>query len=166
MEEVPDFIVNVQRPVECNADRLAAFRTLVLDGGEVDPITLPDLVRRARALAFLQSPQLVVGVGGIKRPYEAHRNSVFSQAKTNSDPTMFEFELGWIYLRPIARNQHQVSPLIRGLLVGLDGAPVYATARVNNIPMHTSLKNCGFTPDGSPYPSKQNEPDIQLFLRK
>ncbi|WP_431099014.1 hypothetical protein [Polaromonas aquatica] len=162
----PEFTVNLQRPAECDLERLAIFQALVLEGGEVNPATLPQMIGRAPVLAFLQSDQLVVGVGGIKRPYDSHRSKVFAQSKANSDPAIFEFELGWIYLRPVARSRHQVSPLIRALMVELKAAPVYATSRVNNDRMHTALKNCGFTPDGNPYPSKLNEPFIQLFVRK
>lgn len=166
MTEAPEFIVSARSPDECDAERLATFQALVLEGGEVNPVTLPNLIRQARTLAFVQLNQSVVGIGGIKRPNESHRGKVFSRSKTNLNPAMFDFELGWVYIRPIARNKHQVSPLIRELLTGLKGAPIYATSNVNNASMHTSLKNCGFTPDGNPYPSKLNESYIQLFVRK
>lgn len=47
----------------------------------------------------------------------------------------------------------------------MGAARVYATSRVDNSPMHATLSRFGFESAGVPYPSKQNDVPIQLFVR-
>ncbi len=165
MSELPSVVITVLPPSKVGAAERTAFEKMVLEGGEVDPKTLPGLVGRALVLAFVRLDGELVGVGAIKRPYESHRDDVFSWAKAEHDPTQFEFELGWVYVNAAGRNKRIASQLVEELMPSLNGACVYATSRVNNERMHASLRRFGFSRAGIPYPSKQNDPKIQLFVR-
>lgn len=156
--------VSVLSPGAVSAEERVAFQQMVFEGGEVNPNTLPSLVDRALALAFARLDGTLVGVGAIKRPYESHRKDVFTWAMADLDPTQFEFELGWVYVSPSCRGKRIASRLVEKLMPVLIRAPVYATSRVDNERMHASLKRFGFKQVGVPYPSKQNEPEIQLFV--
>jgi len=136
----------------------------VLEGVEVDAHTLPALIERALALALVRDEESVVGIGAIKRPNASYRNRVFGDAKSRLVPAQFDFELGWIYLCEAARGKRLTTPIVQALLLRLEGRPVYATSRVDNVPMHASLTHCGFRKEGTPFPSKQNQGQIQLFV--
>lgn len=114
-ERSPFRIEIIQRPA-CTADKQAQFRALVLRGGEVDEHTLPGLIERAAALAFVHKGDSVVGVGALKRPNASYRNKVFAQARSSLAVGDFEFELGWIYLIPAARGNRLTTPMVAGLL--------------------------------------------------
>jgi ribosomal protein S18 acetylase RimI-like enzyme len=164
MNESAAFTIETSAPSACDAPVLAEFQVLVLEGGEVDPNTLPALVQRALALAFVRSGDSLVGVGGIKRPNPSYRSKVFKCAHAKLNPADFEFELGWIYVRPSAQGNRLATRLVLELMPSLGGAAVYATSRTNNGRMHSSLIRGGFREEGTPYPSKRNEPEIQLFV--
>jgi GNAT superfamily N-acetyltransferase len=156
--------VVVQSPSACAAKELSAFEQFVLAGGEVNAETLLGLVARSLSLAFAKVGEELVGVGAIKRPNGNYRAYVFAKAGVKQDPEQFEFELGWVYVRPSARGKGLASGIVEALIPSLHGAHAYATSRVNNVQMHASLKRFGFKPVGAPYPSQLNEPAIQLFL--
>lgn len=156
--------IAVRSPNECSAADIAAFQKLVEEGGEVDPITLPALLERALAIAMASLDGQLVGVGAIKRPNCGHRATVFKRAKSTLDPTEFKFEMGWFYVSPSARGNRLASKLIQGLVPVVDGRSVYSTSRTNNDRMHASLRRVGFLTEGTPYPSKLNDQEIQLFI--
>ncbi len=164
MSEHLSVVVSVLPLRNVSAGERALFEQMVLEGGEVNPKTLPGLIDRALVLAFARLDGVLVGVGAIKRPYVSHRGDVFEWAQAELDSTKFEFELGWVYVNVSGRNRRLASRLVEELMLSLNGASVYATSRVDNERMHASLKRFGFKRVGVPYPSKQNEPEIQLFV--
>lgn len=164
MNDHNHFRTEIVEPHTRPPGELAQFRMLVLEGGEVDEYTLPALIERAAALAFIQKGDSLVGVGALKRPNASYRKKVFAQAQSSLAGD-FDFELGWIYLSPAARGNRLTTPMVAGLLQRADGLPVYATSRTDNMRMHASLEHCGFRKEGTPYRSKQRETDIQLFVR-
>jgi ribosomal protein S18 acetylase RimI-like enzyme len=164
MTDLPSVSVSVLPPSQIAASERASFKQMILEGGEVNPKTLSGLIDRALALAFIWVDGALVGVGAIKRPYKSHRHDVFQYAKVEYDPMQFEFELGWVYVNKASRNRRLASRLVEALMPSLNGARVYATSRVDNARMHESLQRFGFKQVGTPYPSKQSEPEIQLFV--
>ena len=164
MSEERAVIVNVFTWKNCPVDQLSVFKRMVIEGGQVDPQTLPGLIERALALAFVHSDGVLGGVGAIKRPYDSHRNEIFAKSRTRLKPTGFEFELGWIYVDPSLRGKRLGSSLVDKLMPSLKGEAAYATSSVNNERMHSSLRRVGFKLEGVPYPSAINEPPIQLFV--
>jgi ribosomal protein S18 acetylase RimI-like enzyme len=164
MSESVAFTIEVSAPGVCEAAAVAEFQALVREGGEVDPSTLPALVESALSLAFVKSGSSLVGVGAIKRPYSSYRSRVFKSARSQLSPHDFEFELGWVYVHPSAQGNRLASRLVQELLPSLKGAAVYATSRADNARMHASLSRAGFRREGARYPSKINEPEIQLFV--
>ena len=164
MSRDPSIAVSARPPNTVAAEDLSAFKQFVLAGGEVNAKTLPSLVSSALSLAFARIGEELVGVGAIKRPNRRYRAYLFAKAGVMQDPSQFEFELGWVYVRPSAREKGVASALVEVLVPLLDGALAYATSRVDNERMHVLLKRSGFRPVGVAYPSQLNEPAIQLFL--
>jgi len=158
-------VATVKSPCECQIEDLNAFEQVVLAGGEVNRNTLSSLITRALSLVFVRVGNQLVAVGAIKRPNAGYRASVFGKAGVKRDPTLFEFELGWVYIDPTERGIGLANSIVEILVLSLHGACAYATSRVDNERMHAVLKRFEFQPLGNPYPSQLNEPEIQLFIR-
>jgi len=163
MTQRPTIEFKASRPAEVTAAERAAFMQQVREGGEVDPDTLRALVDRAVALAMASNDGAMVGVGAIKRPNPTHRSHVFKAAKV--DLLSEAFELGWLFVHPDMRGRGLSCGLVAALVPCIGAARVYATSRVDNAPMHATLNRFGFKSVGVPYPSRQNDTTIQLFVR-
>lgn len=165
MKEQRTIAITAAKPTEFTPAERAAFMQLVRKGAEVNSDTLPGLVDRAEALAMAREDGALVGVGAVKRPYLKHRRSVFKAAKVDLLPDDFAFELGWVFVHPDARGLGLSGRLFAVLMPHVETVHAYATSRVDNAPMHATLSRFGFKCVGAPYPSKQNETPIQLFVR-
>lgn len=147
------------------SDDIASFKELVRIGGEVNDQTLSSLVSGSLLLAFARRNETLVAIGAVKRPNDSYRTKIFLKAGVLERMADFEHELGWIYVDPAARGNGLSRKIVDVLLTAPTSGHLYATSRVNNLAMHTTLKHFGFTEAGAPYPSSLNEPQIQLFLR-
>ena len=154
------------RPREVEAENSMLFQRIVLDTGEVNPETLAGLYRRARIVSFARLDGQWAGVGALKRPYAKHRAKVFKQSKSEMDPKHFPYELGWFHVLNGFKGRHIASHMVEELMKHADGAPVYATSRVNNVPMHSALiAHGGFVREGSEYSSEEGDVPLCLFIR-
>jgi GNAT superfamily N-acetyltransferase len=165
---VPRLPLEVTRctPKECQPSDIAWFRRMVLEGGEVNPQTLPGLMKGAHSLGFARLRSDIVGIGALKRPFEVHRAKVFTQAQATVSPEAFPFELGCLYVRPEARGQRVASALVNNLVLSGKNAGIYATSRNNNDPMHAALAKEGFERHGLPFPSvRKGVAPLLLFVR-
>ena len=133
----------VQRPpLKCSEIEIDAFERLVKEGGEVNPNGLRGRIRSAYSLVWLQGTDgTLVGVGAIKQPNEHYRSLVFMKAGSGEDPSNYEAELGWIFLRAEFRGQGLSSSLIKKLLSVARGKAIYATIRENNEAMVPFSRN-------------------------
>ena len=143
---------------------LAAFRDLVLQGGEVQPAGLAGRVKRAAFLAFAHDSEGLVGVAALKNPNAGYRANVFEKAES----TLAEdhpYELGWVYVVPAARRRGISGLLVRALFER-GAAGVYATSRTRNDAMRRTLEQADFRVVGRPYPSAEHPgEELALFLR-
>lgn len=164
MSQDSSVVIAVRQPSSASTAELSAFKEFVLVGGEVNSETLPGLLLRALSLGFARIDGELVAVAGIKRPNLGYRAGAFRNSGALHDPAQFEFEFGWVYVHPSARGKGVATALVEALVPTLNGACAYATSRLDNVQMHAALKKFGFKTVGAPYPSKLNEPEIQLFL--
>lgn len=157
--------IRVLSPSNLSSKERVAFEQMVLLGGQVNPVTLPGLIDRALALALAEVHGELVGVGAIKRPNKSHAKGVFQKANPGLAAENFSFELGWVFVAEAGRGNRLASRIVESLMPSLQDHSSYATSSVNNDKMHSSLRRFGYSQVGTPYPSKQNEPHIQLFVR-
>jgi hypothetical protein len=154
------------RPGKVDAENTALFKRTVLDTGEVNLETLSALYQRAHNVCFARLDGQLAGVGALKRPYAKHRAKVFKQSKSELDPKLFSYELGWFHVLNRFKGRHISSHIVEQVMKHADDAPVYATSRVNNGPMHSALiAHGGFVREGSEYPSEQGDVPLCLFVR-
>lgn len=67
-------------PSECTKDELNEFHSLVIEGGEVSPIGLPERIKQADRLIFVRDESVCIAVGALKRPNDNYKNNVFKKA--------------------------------------------------------------------------------------
>ncbi|MEJ2497282.1 MAG: hypothetical protein P8Y43_07400, partial [Sulfurovaceae bacterium] len=91
--------VAVKKPSECTPAELDVFQKLVEEGGEVTPHGLRQRIEQATALVFFTENECVA-VGAIKQPNKGYKEGVFLKAGVSEKSNIFNFELGWLYVKP------------------------------------------------------------------
>jgi hypothetical protein len=153
-------------PRDVDARGEAEFKTFVIEGGQVNPNSLPRLYANALVLALVHVDGKLIGAGALKRPNAGYRDGVFSKAASKLSADDFEYELGWFRVLPEFAGNSISSDITRALMPHSQGASVYATSHIENVAMHSvMMKHGSFVQEGSPYPSQENGIPIQLYVR-
>jgi predicted GNAT family N-acyltransferase len=111
-------------------------------------------VRQAKALAFLYVSGTLVGVAALKQPLPRYRDDVFKGAAMAQCATLFDLELGWVYVLPEHRRKHYSEVLSAAAKSQSNNAPIFATTRLDNKWMQKTLERLGFKRIGDSYDSK------------
>jgi GNAT superfamily N-acetyltransferase len=155
---------SILRPLDCNAEALADFETLVIEAGTVDPQGLTERIRDASRLLFLrESNGQLVGVGALKRPRLGYRSKVFTKAGTTVPPDEYRVELGWIAVAKSHQGRGLWRRIIDQLISLAENENLFATTRADARAMRFAA-DYGFKPAGKPYPSGCGY-DLVLYLR-
>jgi GNAT superfamily N-acetyltransferase len=152
-------------PKLCSLGDIAAFESLALQVGEVDPHVLHLRIARAERLAFALLDRELVGVGAIKSPDSVYRKSVFRKSGAGHADTAFDLELVWVNVRAEYRGRGISGRLVQELMANVRSRYVFATSRTDNPAMHATLKRFGFVRDGTPYVSHMRRARLELFVR-
>lgn len=153
-------------PDDCSIDEIADFIAMVLAAGEVTQNGLKDRIRSAVRLGFLREENCLAGVAALKHPALSYRSSVASSSGTPLPSARYPFELGWVYILPIARGKKYSSLISDAVLAAAGTAGVFATSRTSNFPMHRTLDRLGFVRSGKAYVSRRGSHELQLFVRE
>jgi predicted GNAT family N-acyltransferase len=160
-------VIVVISPSDCSEQETRDFCDLATKGGQVARTGLKDLVGQAKALAFLRLNEVSIGIAGLKLPRDNYRKRQFANAKSGLDPVEFPYELGWVYVEEKFRGRQYSRKLVQQLLKSSEDQNVYATSRETEERMHRTLRKCGFTRVGTPWPSKRRpKENLLLFVRK
>ena len=159
-------VVEALRPSECSQEQLAAFKHMVLAGGEVARAGIDQRIRRAEYLAFIFDDNgTLEGIGALKKPNLAYRNDIFHKAGVGEAAHQFAIELGWLFVDAGHRRRGYSKALIKKLLGLVGGASLYSTTRTDNIGMKKALYQFGFSEAGQPYISGDGQRSLQLWAR-
>lgn len=164
MESTPN--TRAAEPREFTPVEIDGFVSLVLAGGEVIPHGLRARVIQAAQLAFTRENGCVVAVAGLKKPSQNHRNEVAAGSKTQLPERDYPLELGWVFIRPSARGRKLSFPLCQVLVTAANGRGIFATSRVDNHALHSTLMKVGFSRIGAEWPSRQNDGNLALFVKR
>lgn len=153
------------RPASFTEMEIDDFVAFVVAGGEVIPRGLRERVLAAEQLAFVRESSCLLGVGGLKRPSENHRNEVGIGSGIPISALEFPFELGWVFVLPSARCRKFSFTLCQPLVAAAQGAGVFATSQSTRYAMHSTLAKFGFSQYGTSWPSMRDDGRLLLFLR-
>lgn len=158
-------MIAAKKPYECSANELQNFLALVLTGGEVSPVGLEARINKAETLLFLAEDGCLKGIAAVKSPDKSYKDGVFRKAHATVAASQFPFELGWVFVHPLARGAGSSYKLVEVAVSATNGQAIFATSRADNAPMHKVLKKHGFSRHGETYASTQNKQKIALFVR-
>jgi predicted GNAT family N-acyltransferase len=153
----------IKKPKECSKQELDEFIGLVVEGGQVNNHGIGDRVRDSFLLGFVYSAEMkMIAIAAVKKPSETYKSEVFRKAKTLENPTIYFFELGWIYVSNSFRGQGISRNLCSELLIDIKQS-IFATTACDNAPMQRILMNLGFEKSGQPYSG--NSRSLDLFIK-
>jgi len=153
----------IRQPQSCNDFDIAAFCSLVRQGGEVEVDGLEERVRTARALAFLYIDRALAGIAALKQPNRRHRDGVFIAAGL-ANAADFAFELGWVFVPPEHRGRGYSWIVSAAALSQADGISTFATTRLDNVPMQKTLSRLSFNRAGDAWASSRGEYQLVLYV--
>ncbi len=156
--------VVVKKPSDCTSVELDAFEKLVVEGGEVTPHGLRQRIKQAAALLFVNDGECIA-VGAIKQPNQGYKEGVFLKAGIAEKSNDFNYELGWLYVKPEARRKGLGHSLMQAVVAYLGSSSCYATTRENNDSMHYLFSQYDFSRLGAAYPSN-NGYSLVLYANK
>lgn len=156
--------VVVKKPTECTPNELDAFQKLVEEGGEVTLHGLRQRIEQAVALVFITENECIA-VGAIKHPNNNYKEGVFLKAGVAEKSDSFNYELGWLYVKPEARGKGLGCSLMKVVVTYLSDSSCYATTRENNDSMHHLFSQYSFNRLGAAYPS-DNGYSLVLYANK
>jgi len=152
-------------PQEWSHDDLERFEAFVKAAGEVEPTGLGNRIAHAVSLTLLREGSALIGSAAVKIPSAAYRRRVFQKAEAQLDDRRYNQELGWIAIHSEYRGQKLSRTVVDSALESIAPAPVFATSRASNLPMHRTLERFGFARVGRPYSSERSDEQLVLFVR-
>ncbi|MDP9932590.1 hypothetical protein [Variovorax paradoxus] len=150
-------------PANCSEIELEEFRKLAISAGKIAADGLPELIVRARLLAFLRDGGRLIGVAGLKRPRESYRKRVTERSGVPLPLATYPFELGWVSVEPTmvgGKSWLLCDPLI----AQTPGEGVFATTGVDNGRMQTTLVKLGFIRKDETWTSSETDETLCLFI--
>ena len=141
------------------------FAAFVLAGGEVSPTGLKDRIQRAFCITFVRENGCLLGVGGLKKPSDFHRQEVQDGSNVKLGQVEFPFELGWVFVLPSARGRKLSAKICNPLIAAAGNNGVFATSHESRTYMHQTLERIDFVKKKKKWPSQRNEGNLYLFLR-
>lgn len=139
---------------------IESFKNIVLEAGEVNAKFFDGLIQKDPILLFVPSPINIKAVGALKIPNESHKNKVFKNANSESEPIEYDFELGWIVSKKKGLGNFTTE------ILSEYKTKIYATVRNdNNIMLHI-LEKYGFKQNGNPFQSDRGDYQIVLLTKE
>jgi GNAT superfamily N-acetyltransferase len=143
---------------------LQQLKNLVLQGSEVDSSQLENNLVSAPLIVWACQDQQPVGVVVLKKPLRSYRDSVFAKAGVGQQASVYDLELGYVYVLPQYRTKGVSVKLLAMMNRKAQGA-VYATARTANTVINKMLAFAGFQTLGHSWSSARGDYKLQLWAR-
>jgi predicted GNAT family N-acyltransferase len=156
--------IMVKRAPKDHTDRdIDLFIAQVLAGGRIAQLE-PARVRSCSHLVYLFHGARLAGVSAIKAPDMSYRTSIFFKAGTLLEPSLFNYEFGYVSIDSGALGQGHGTAVSEHALASLGDDPIYATVHEDNAVMQHILEKQGFVREGEPYKNAKNNV-LRLFVK-
>ena len=117
-------------------------------------------------LGETEREQLYKIIAALKIPIHTYRGTLCAKTGILLDDSEVPYEVGYILVKETARGQGHSNVLVSTALAAAGGQGVFATSRIDNVPMHKTLARFCFEKAGKPYVGTDAKEMIQLFLRR
>jgi hypothetical protein len=162
---VDDTQTIARSPKEFTPAEIDDFVAFVLAGGEVAKGGLRKLVEGAKCIGFMRRGGCLLGVAGLKRPRPSYRQGVWKKSRIPLPTGALPFELGWVFILPSARGKGLSLRLCQPVVAEAGTSGIFATTRIGNEGMQSTLGKLGFKRTGSEWASKHNEENLVLYIK-
>ena len=151
-------------PHEFGDDERTAFDKLVRKAGEVSGDVLEGNIRNAKALVVGVYRGCVQGTAALKRPQASYRTRIGGKTGVDIADDKYPYELGYVVLAPEMRGRGLSHQLVSKALEYASRKGVFATTRIDNVPMLATLARAGFSPARKDYAGHETRV-IRLLVR-
>lgn len=139
---------------------------LILKGDEVNSATLPNRLSESALIAYFIDSNKIMATATIKMPLDSYKTKVFYDSNSNLSISDYIYELGYVMVDENCRGGKLASRLCRELTKIFLSQNLFATTRVDNVPMQKILKNNYFSEIGIMYPNRTNTTFLKLFIKQ
>ena len=138
---------------------------LIIKGNEANASLVDSRLYSSALTAYFKDGDSIIATTSIKMPESDYVNDIFDKAMVDFNPSKYTFELGYVFVESLYRNQKIASILCSELIHKFDKEDLFSTTRTDNLGMQSILHTLGFEPSGKSYLSLSKTKLLQLYLR-
>lgn len=141
------------------------IKGLIIKGNEANASLVESRLNTSALTAYFKDRDTIIATTSIKVPESCYISGIFEKASTTFNPTKYTFELGYVFVDFLYRNQKLASTLCLELMHKFKKEHLFSTTRTDNLGMQSILHSLGFMPSGASYLSLSKTKLLQLYLR-
>ncbi len=150
---------------ELSSKEINQIKKLIIEGGEVDTVTLDERFSKVERVSFYIENEEVVSTASIKKPTVNYRKNTFTKSKSNVNNEDFKFELGYISTNKDFTGQKLASKLCFKLCELYPKNYIFSTTKIDNERMMSILAKNNFKETGEKFLNKKGTDFLKLYLK-
>jgi len=141
------------------------IKGLIIKGNEANTSLVESRLYSSALTAYFEDGDSIIATTSIKMPESDYITDIFDKALVDFSPSKYTYELGYVFVESLYRNQKIASILCSELIHKFDKEDLFSTTRTDNLGMQVILNSFGFVPSGISYLSLTKTKLLQLFIR-
>ena len=138
---------------------------LIIKGNEANASLVENRLYSSALTAYFKDGDSIIATTSIKMPESDYVNDIFDKAMVDFNPSKYTFELGYVFVESLYRNQKIASILCSELIHKFDKEDLFSTTRTDNLGMQSILNSFRFVSSGVSYISLTKARLLQLYIR-
>lgn len=141
------------------------IKGLIIKGNEANASLVDSRLYSSALTAYFKDGDSIIATTSIKIPESDYINDIFDKAMVDFNPSKYTFELGYVFVESLYRNQKIASILCSELIHKFDKEDLFSTTRTDNLGMQSILNSFGFVPSGISYLNLTKTRLLELYIR-
>jgi|GEM_PF-1692956 hypothetical protein len=141
------------------------IKGLIIKGNEANASLVDSRLYSSALTAYFKDGDSIIATTSIKMPESDYVNDIFDKAMVDFNPSKYTFELGYVFVESLYRNQKIASILCSELIHKFDKEDLFSTTRTDNLGMQSILNSFRFVSSGVSYISLTKARLLQLYIR-
>jgi hypothetical protein len=141
------------------------IKGLIIKGNEANASLVDSRLYSSALTAYFKDGDSIIATTSIKMPESDYVNDIFDKAMVDFNPSKYTFELGYVFVESLYRNQKIASILCSELIHKFDKEDLFSTTRTDNLGMQAILNSFRFVSSGVSYISLTKARLLQLYIR-